>query len=160
MTCSRSSDWMRGCRCPPCWHRTRLGRLAVVETDDHGGVCNQDGVVTALGRKFQPTSDRRDLHRTVRQLLGYRCSIHPVRIRHRDHDVDEHVVGGLAQHPEEAEAGMSDGVRDGALGGLGGVVLKANLAANTRSIFADKRAVKQILINLLTNGVKFTPRDW
>jgi cell cycle sensor histidine kinase DivJ len=39
-----------------------------------------------------------------------------------------------------------------------GVVLKAHVAANTRSIFADKRAVKQILINLLTNGVKFTPR--
>jgi cell cycle sensor histidine kinase DivJ len=39
-----------------------------------------------------------------------------------------------------------------------GVVLKAHVAQNTRSIFADKRAVKQILINLLTNGVKFTPR--
>jgi cell cycle sensor histidine kinase DivJ len=39
-----------------------------------------------------------------------------------------------------------------------GVVLKAHVAANARSIFADKRAVKQILINLLTNGVKFTPR--
>jgi cell cycle sensor histidine kinase DivJ len=39
-----------------------------------------------------------------------------------------------------------------------GVALKLSVAASAGTIFADKRAVKQILINLLTNGVKFTPR--
>ncbi len=39
-----------------------------------------------------------------------------------------------------------------------GVLLKASIAPNARLVFADKRAVKQILINLLSNGVKFTPR--
>ena len=40
----------------------------------------------------------------------------------------------------------------------GGVILTGNVTPKVESIFADKRAVKQILINLLTNGVKFTPR--
>jgi cell cycle sensor histidine kinase DivJ len=39
-----------------------------------------------------------------------------------------------------------------------GIVLKAGIAPGARSVFADKRAIKQILINLLTNGVKYTPR--
>jgi cell cycle sensor histidine kinase DivJ len=39
-----------------------------------------------------------------------------------------------------------------------GVALKTTIAADAKSIFADKRAVKQILVNLITNGVKFTPR--
>ena len=39
-----------------------------------------------------------------------------------------------------------------------GVVLAGSIDEDTRSIFADKRAVKQILINLISNGVKFTPR--
>jgi len=39
-----------------------------------------------------------------------------------------------------------------------GVALKLTVAPGARTIFADRRAVKQILINLLTNGVKFTPR--
>jgi PAS domain S-box-containing protein len=39
-----------------------------------------------------------------------------------------------------------------------GVLLKCDISADVRTAFADKRAVKQILINLLTNGVKFTPR--
>jgi two-component system, cell cycle sensor histidine kinase DivJ len=39
-----------------------------------------------------------------------------------------------------------------------GVALKMSLPEECRKIFADKRAVKQILVNLLTNGVKFTPR--
>ena len=39
-----------------------------------------------------------------------------------------------------------------------GVALSAVIAPNARNVFADKRAVKQILLNLLTNGVKFTPR--
>ena len=39
-----------------------------------------------------------------------------------------------------------------------GVTLKTMIAPNTASIFADKRAIKQMLVNLITNGVKFTPR--
>ena len=39
-----------------------------------------------------------------------------------------------------------------------GVALAMDVAADCRQIMADKRAVKQILVNLLTNGVKFTPR--
>jgi cell cycle sensor histidine kinase DivJ len=40
----------------------------------------------------------------------------------------------------------------------GGVALKLAITPAARRIFADKRAVKQMLINLITNGVKFTPR--
>jgi cell cycle sensor histidine kinase DivJ len=39
-----------------------------------------------------------------------------------------------------------------------GVALKLSIAPDARAIFADKRAIKQVLINLLTNGIKFTPR--
>ena len=39
-----------------------------------------------------------------------------------------------------------------------GVVLRMSIAPETKMVFADKRAVKQMLINLLSNGVKFTPR--
>ncbi len=39
-----------------------------------------------------------------------------------------------------------------------GVVLRTNIAPEARTVFADQRAVKQVMINLLTNGVKFTPR--
>jgi cell cycle sensor histidine kinase DivJ len=39
-----------------------------------------------------------------------------------------------------------------------GVALKLNVGNGARTIFADKRAVKQMLVNLVTNGVKFTPR--
>jgi two-component system, cell cycle sensor histidine kinase DivJ len=39
-----------------------------------------------------------------------------------------------------------------------GVALKTSIAPDAKSIFADKRGVKQILVNLVTNGVKFTPR--
>jgi cell cycle sensor histidine kinase DivJ len=39
-----------------------------------------------------------------------------------------------------------------------GLTLKMTVAAGARSIFADRRAVKQILLNLLANAVKFTPR--
>lgn len=39
-----------------------------------------------------------------------------------------------------------------------GVALKMTIAAGARLIFADRRAVKQILLNLLANAVKFTPR--
>ncbi len=38
------------------------------------------------------------------------------------------------------------------------MALKLDIAPEARLIFADKRAIKQILVNLLTNGVKFTPR--
>ena len=39
-----------------------------------------------------------------------------------------------------------------------GVALKMSVAPGAEQIFADRRAVKQMLINLVTNGVKFTPR--
>ena len=39
-----------------------------------------------------------------------------------------------------------------------GVALKMTIAPGAKSIFADRRAVKQILLNLLANAVKFTPR--
>ncbi|HEY0281033.1 MAG TPA: PAS domain-containing sensor histidine kinase [Rhizomicrobium sp.] len=39
-----------------------------------------------------------------------------------------------------------------------GVAIKTAIAPGAKQIFADKRAVKQILVNLLSNGVKFTPR--
>jgi two-component system, cell cycle sensor histidine kinase DivJ len=39
-----------------------------------------------------------------------------------------------------------------------GVLLKTMISPGARRIFADKRAVKQILVNLLSNGVKYTPR--
>jgi len=38
------------------------------------------------------------------------------------------------------------------------VALKMSVAPGAEQIFADKRAVKQMLINLVNNGVKFTPR--
>ncbi len=39
-----------------------------------------------------------------------------------------------------------------------GVALKVSVAPGAEQIFADRRAVKQMLINLVNNGVKFTPR--
>jgi len=39
-----------------------------------------------------------------------------------------------------------------------GVMLKLGIAPDVQTIFADKRAVKQVLMNLLSNGTKFTPR--
>jgi len=39
-----------------------------------------------------------------------------------------------------------------------GVALSMSLADGAGTIFADRRALKQVLVNLLTNGVKFTPR--
>jgi cell cycle sensor histidine kinase DivJ len=39
-----------------------------------------------------------------------------------------------------------------------GVLLKTLVAPDAQMIFADQRAVKQVLVNLLSNGVKFTPR--
>jgi signal transduction histidine kinase len=38
-----------------------------------------------------------------------------------------------------------------------GVALRLNIAPQARLVFADRRAVKQILVNLLSNGVKYTP---
>ena len=40
----------------------------------------------------------------------------------------------------------------------GGVSLIHNIAPEASHIFADRRAIKQILVNLLSNGIKFTPR--
>jgi cell cycle sensor histidine kinase DivJ len=39
-----------------------------------------------------------------------------------------------------------------------GVVLKMGVAPPAKAVFGDKRAIKQMLVNLVTNGVKFTPR--
>ncbi|HEX4078809.1 MAG TPA: PAS domain-containing sensor histidine kinase [Rhizomicrobium sp.] len=39
-----------------------------------------------------------------------------------------------------------------------GIVLRLSIAPGAKTAFADRRAVKQILVNLLANGVKFTPR--
>lgn len=39
-----------------------------------------------------------------------------------------------------------------------GLALEVSIAPGAKSIFADRRAVKQILLNLLANAVKFTPR--
>ncbi|HEY0266076.1 MAG TPA: ATP-binding protein, partial [Rhizomicrobium sp.] len=38
-----------------------------------------------------------------------------------------------------------------------GVALGLSVAPGARLAFADRRAVKQILVNLLSNGVKYTP---
>jgi cell cycle sensor histidine kinase DivJ len=38
-----------------------------------------------------------------------------------------------------------------------GVALALGIAPGARLVFADRRAVKQILVNLLSNGVKYTP---
>jgi cell cycle sensor histidine kinase DivJ len=38
-----------------------------------------------------------------------------------------------------------------------GVALKLSIAPHARLMFADRRAIKQILVNLLSNGVKYTP---
>jgi cell cycle sensor histidine kinase DivJ len=40
----------------------------------------------------------------------------------------------------------------------GGVILQSNLPADLPRIRVDPRAVRQILTNLLTNAVKFTPK--
>ncbi len=39
-----------------------------------------------------------------------------------------------------------------------GVVLRTVIPQDCVTMFADKRAIKQMLVNLLNNGVKFTPR--
>ena len=44
------------------------------------------------------------------------------------------------------------------IGERNGVALEEAIDPSARHVFADKRAVTQILINLLSNGVKFTPR--
>lgn len=40
-----------------------------------------------------------------------------------------------------------------------GVEIKTRLAANLPELVADRRAFNQILINLISNAIKFTPRD-
>src|SRR6185503_12639867 len=39
-----------------------------------------------------------------------------------------------------------------------GVAVKLQVTPSARLVFADRRAVKQILVNLLSNGVKYTPQ--
>ena len=46
-----------------------LAGRAVVETHDHGGVGNDDGIATLLGSNLEPAFDRGHGHRSVRQLL-------------------------------------------------------------------------------------------
>src|SRR6267154_83907 len=41
---------------------------------------------------------------------------------HTNRDIHEHVLGGFAKHPEEAKAGVANGVGDRAPGGLGGIL--------------------------------------
>src|SRR5579883_3223807 len=93
----------------------------VIETDDHGGIRNQNRIVAGFGGNFQAAFDRRHLLGPVRQFSCNRLGIDAFRIRYGDRNVNEHIVGGLAQHPEEAEAGMADRIRDRAFGGLGGI---------------------------------------
>jgi signal transduction histidine kinase len=38
------------------------------------------------------------------------------------------------------------------------VALRLTVGPGAGMMFADKRAIKQVLINLLSNGIKFTPR--
>ena len=38
------------------------------------------------------------------------------------------------------------------------MALESEISPQTTQIFADRRAIKQILVNLLTNGIKFTPK--
>src|SRR5271168_137501 len=90
---------------------TYLAGLSVVKADDHGRVGYENGIVAALGRDFETASDRSYFLRAVRQFLRHRLGVDGLRIRHRDGDIDEHVVGGLAQHPEKPEAGMTDRIR-------------------------------------------------
>ena len=40
----------------------------------------------------------------------------------------------------------------------GGIALRLSIMPGASTIFADKRAIKQMLINLLTNAIKYTPR--
>jgi cell cycle sensor histidine kinase DivJ len=40
----------------------------------------------------------------------------------------------------------------------GGIAVRLSIAPGATTIFADKRAIKQMLINLLTNAIKYTPR--
>jgi cell cycle sensor histidine kinase DivJ len=37
------------------------------------------------------------------------------------------------------------------------VALKTDIAPDAHTVFADRRAIKQVLVNLLSNGVKYTP---
>ena len=94
-------------------YATKLDRyLAVVEAYDHRRVGDDDGVAAAFGRNFQATFDRRHRHRAVGQLLRNNRGVNRVRVRHRDGDIDEHVVWRLAEQPARvAPAKLRDASR-------------------------------------------------
>ena len=46
-----------------------LAGLTVVQTHNHGGVGNDDGITAALGGNLKPAFDRGDGHRSVRKLF-------------------------------------------------------------------------------------------
>ena len=50
-------------------HDERLAVRAVIETHNHGGVGNDDGITTLLVIDLEPALDRGHGHRSVRQLL-------------------------------------------------------------------------------------------
>src|SRR6201996_382798 len=89
-----------------------LTGLAVVESHDYGVIGEYEGIAALLRRNFEPALDRGDGHRSVRQLFGDRCGVDRAGVRHADGDIDEHVVGGLAHHPEKSDAGVADRVRN------------------------------------------------
>src|SRR5262249_15241099 len=85
-----------------------LALLARVQADDHGRLGKREAAATAVGRDVEPALDRRHGHSAVGQLLGDGRGVDRLRVRHRDPDIDEHVMRRLAEHPHEAEARMAD----------------------------------------------------
>src|SRR4249919_2168843 len=81
-----------------------LARSAVVQAHNHGSVGDDDGITALLGRNFEPALHRGHRHGAVRQLLRNRGGIHRGWVRHRDRDVDEHVLAGFSDQTEETEA--------------------------------------------------------
>lgn len=75
----------------------------------------------SVAEDLEPALDRVDGHGAVRQLLGDGFLVDGLGVRHCDRDIDEHIVRGLADHPEKPEARMPDRIRHRTLGRFGGV---------------------------------------